>query len=112
MPKILKVPKVKRQRRINKKELDKKYQALFLSGVELQGVEPWSKQAAKLLSTCLSFYWFSNWCRKKAIQHQSYPLYFTFAPKPYKSYPDIYYAPYETPSGEAFRGTASCLILN
>ena len=25
--------------------------------VELQGIEPWSKQAAKLLSTCLAFYW-------------------------------------------------------
>jgi hypothetical protein len=25
--------------------------------VELQGFEPWSKQAAKLLSTCLSFNW-------------------------------------------------------
>jgi hypothetical protein len=25
--------------------------------VELQGFEPWSKQAAKLLSTCLSFSW-------------------------------------------------------
>ena len=25
--------------------------------MELQGIEPWSKQAAKLLSTCLSFSW-------------------------------------------------------
>jgi hypothetical protein len=33
----------------------KKYRAFF---VELQGFEPWSKQAAKLLSTCLSFSWY------------------------------------------------------
>jgi len=27
--------------------------------VELQGVEPWSSQANRKLSTCLSFRWFS-----------------------------------------------------
>ncbi len=26
-------------------------------GVELQGIEPWSKQAARMLSTCLAFSW-------------------------------------------------------
>jgi hypothetical protein len=28
--------------------------------VELQGVEPWSKQETNMLSTCLVDYWFSN----------------------------------------------------
>lgn len=34
--------------------------------VELEGVEPSSKQAAKMLSTCLAVYWFSNIARKMA----------------------------------------------
>jgi hypothetical protein len=28
--------------------------------VELQGVEPWSKQETDVLSTCLADYWFSK----------------------------------------------------
>ena len=46
--------------------------ALF---VELEGVEPSSKQAAKLLSTCLSFDWLSGSDRSKKNQSDPYSLF-------------------------------------
>jgi len=48
------------------------YRLLSFSGVELQGVEPWSKQAAKVLSTCLAFSWFSGRDRQKATLSHPY----------------------------------------
>lgn len=40
--------------------IEGKYYYLFIEKVELPGVEPGSKQAAKLVSTCLVFHWLSG----------------------------------------------------
>jgi len=42
--------------------------------VELEGVEPSSNQATKVLSTCLSFYYFSNINWQKAADSYLIPL--------------------------------------
>jgi len=43
----------------------KKAAGAALRDVELQGVEPWSKQGIPKLSTCLCCYWFSYSARKQ-----------------------------------------------
>ena len=50
--------------------------AFYIHIVELEGVEPSSKQAAKVLSTCLAFSWFSGWSRQKATLLHPYSLWF------------------------------------
>jgi len=50
--------------------------ALYLF-VELPGVEPGSKQAAKPLSTCLALSWLSGRNRQKATQSLPYSLWFS-----------------------------------
>ena len=48
---------------------------IVLRAVELEGVEPSSKQAVKMLSTCLAFGWLSGADRPKASQSEPYSLF-------------------------------------
>jgi hypothetical protein len=57
--------------------------------VEPAGVEPASKQVTKVLSTCLSFYWFSTYTREKAPKTYAYLFYLILASKPCKNGPDF-----------------------
>jgi hypothetical protein len=43
--------------------------------VELQGVEPWSKQETNMLSTCVVDYWFSNQGWKSTSDLDLIPLF-------------------------------------
>lgn len=57
--------------------------------VELEGVEPSSKQGTNKPSTCLSSYWFSYKDRELAPNSLSYLLYFILPAKQRQNYPKI-----------------------
>lgn len=57
--------------------------------VEQQGIEPWSKHGINMLSTCLSFYWFSNIVRKKAPKRYLIFCYFALRSKKVRTNPKL-----------------------
>jgi hypothetical protein len=50
--------------------------------VELEGLEPSSKQGTGMLSTCLSFYWLSGLAWEEAPKTKTYSLYLIRKPGP------------------------------
>ena len=80
--------------------------------VELEGVEPSSKQAAHVVSTCLAFPWLSGRGRRKASLPRPYPFNFTAVSGLCNCYPDFCDAPAATPPGRVSRGADGYLILD
>ena len=80
--------------------------------VELPGVEPGSKQSAKLLSTCLAFSWLSGAGRQKATQPKPYSLWFSNCHRDVDNLILPFLMPgCGTPEGRASRGAIGRLIL-
>ena len=83
------------------------YSGLRRAKVELEGVEPSSKQGTDVISTCLSFYWLSGVAREEAPKTKPYSLYLVRQPGPLPNQPEIVLRPVIRPeSGISICGTS------
>ena len=78
--------------------------------MELEGIEPSSKQAAQGLSTCLSFGWFSKYSWQKADPEYSYFLWFSTMHRNSASLNPAFAMFPSVTAGSSYQGNSTCLI--